>query len=169
MWVAAGQPIYWRLGGSGITAADFIDGLLGGESVIGRDGQVAFTTTLAADGVVDPENSWRCAFSGIQPTASRWAPPSTSPSTNPPVGTPTDGNDIIIGTAAAELITGIHSGSSLRGSIDQLTSAGSNEIFALRDGNESFEFLLVPTDWCSTPLAFCTRSMTLLVFATRLP
>ena len=135
--VAAGQPIYWRLGGSGITAADFIDGLLGGESVIGRDGQVAFTTTLAADGVVDPDEQLEVRFFRDPAHSQQVGTTLNITIKEPTVGTPTDGNDIIIGTTAAELISGIPSGSSLRGrgSIDQLTGAAGNDIFVLGDGN----------------------------------
>jgi len=135
--VVAGQPIYWRLGGSGITASDFNDGLLGGESVIGLDGQVAFTTTLAADAVVDPDEQLEVRFFQDAARSQQVGTTLNIRIKEPTVGTPTDGNDIITGITAAELITGIPSGSSLRGrgSIDQLTGAGSNDIFALGDAN----------------------------------
>ena len=135
--VVAGQPIYWRLEGSGITASDFNDGLLGGESVIGLDGQVAFTTTLAADAVVDRDEQLEVRFFQDAERSQQVGTTLNIRIKEPTVGTPTDGNDIITGITAAELITGIPSGSSLRGrgSIDQLTGAGSNDIFALGDAN----------------------------------
>lgn len=134
--VAAGLPIYWRLGGSGITAADFIDGLLGGESVIGRDGQVAFTTTLAADAVVDPNEQLEVRF--FRDAAFSQQVGSTLQVTikEPSVGVITDGNDVITGSSAGETLTGVPAGSALRGrnTIDRLTGGGGDDLFVLGDG-----------------------------------
>jgi hypothetical protein len=53
----------------------------------------------------------------------------------PSVGFVTDGNDVITGTAAAELITGVPAGSGVRGqgSVDRLTGGAGADIFALGD------------------------------------
>jgi Ca2+-binding RTX toxin-like protein len=53
----------------------------------------------------------------------------------PSVGFVTDGNDVITGTAAAELITGVPAGPGVRGqgSVDRLTGGAGADIFALGD------------------------------------
>jgi len=135
--VPAGSALFWTFSGPGVTPADFIDGQLSGSSVIGSDGSMAFSKAIAADGTVDPNEALELRFFTDAAHSQQVGTTLNITIKEPTVGTPTDGNDIIIGTTAAELITGIPSGSSLRGrgSIDQLTGAGSNDIFVLGDGN----------------------------------
>jgi Ca2+-binding RTX toxin-like protein len=58
----------------------------------------------------------------------------------PSVGVVTDGPDVITGTAANETISGIPSGSSLRGrgTVDKLTGGGGNDLFLLGDADGIF-------------------------------
>ena len=135
--VPAGSALFWTFSGPGVTPTDFIDGQLSGSSVIGSDGSMAFSKAIAADSTVDPNEALELRFFTDAAHSQQVGTTLNITIKEPTVGTPTDGNDIIIGTTAAELISGIPSGSSLRGrgSIDQLTGAGSNDLFALGDSN----------------------------------
>ena len=138
--VEAGRLLYWQFSGSGITASDFSDGLLSGSTVIGADGRASFTKAIAADAVVDPDEGLRVSFTS---NAARTEPVGSSLAVTlkePTVGVVTDGNDIITGTTAAERISGVPTGSSLRGrgSLDRLTGGGGDDIFLLGDGQGLF-------------------------------
>ena len=131
----AGSPLWWQLSGAGITPSDFSDGALIGSTWIGRDGRAAFTKTIAADSVVDPDELLEVPFYS---DAARSRPVRSSLAITlrePSVGVVTDGYDVITGTAPAELITGVPAGSVTRGrgSIDRLTGGGGADIFAFGD------------------------------------
>jgi len=133
--VSAGTRLYWQASGTNITDSDFTSGGPSGDVVIGSDGRASFTRTLAADPLVDPNEVIELKFytdvSRSQQVGNTLAITIKEPS----VGVITDGNDIITGTAAGEMIAGIPVGSSLRGrgSRDELTGGGGDDIFALGD------------------------------------
>jgi hypothetical protein len=138
--VAPGTKVYWSLGGSGITGSDVTDGILSGISTLGADGKASFIKTIAADGVIEGDETLEIKFfSDInrnQQLGSTLAVNLKEPS----VGIVTDGPDIISGTAAAEIITGVPFGSSLRGkgTVDKLTGGAGNDIFLLGDSQGVF-------------------------------
>jgi glycerophosphoryl diester phosphodiesterase len=132
--VEAGSLLWWQLSGEGITPSDFSDGVLGGSTVIGSDGRAAFTKTIATDAVVDPDETLEVLFY-TDAARSKSVGAVAITLKEPSVGVVTDGNDLITGTAAAELITGVPSGSLERGrgSVDQLTGGAGADIFNLGD------------------------------------
>jgi hypothetical protein len=138
--VAAGSQLFWSFSGPGITSADFSDGALHGVSLIGADGRAAFSKAIAADGVVDPNEQLELRFYIDQDRTQPAGSVLNVMIKEPTVGVVTDGNDIITGTNAAELISGIPSPSTLRGrgSLDQLTGGGGNDIFMLADSQAIF-------------------------------
>jgi hypothetical protein len=133
--VEVGRSLWWQLSGTGITAADFSDGLLSGAALIGSDGRAAFTKGIAADAAVEQEETLAVRFFSdadrTQPLGSSLAVTIKEPS----VGVVTEGNDVIIGTAAAEAVTGVPYGSAARGrgSLDRLTGGSGADIFLLGD------------------------------------
>ena len=133
--VEVGRSLWWQLSGTGITAADFSDGLLSGAALIGSDGRAAFTKGIAADAAVEQEETLAVRFFSdadrTQPVGSSIAVAIKEPS----VGVVTEGNDVIIGTAAAEAVTGVPYGSAARGrgSLDRLTGGSGADIFLLGD------------------------------------
>jgi Ca2+-binding RTX toxin-like protein len=58
----------------------------------------------------------------------------------PKVGDPTDQSDVIIGSNAGEILTGVPQGSTLhgKGSIDRLTGNGGQDVFALGSVGQRF-------------------------------
>jgi ELWxxDGT repeat protein len=133
--VAPGTPVFWQFSGTGISGADFSDGQLTGNTVIGMDGRAAFTKRLAADGDVDPDETLELRFFTDSSYTQQVGSTTTITLKEPNVGVATDDNDIVIGTAAAESISGVPVGSALRGrgSLDHLTGNGSADTFALGD------------------------------------
>jgi hypothetical protein len=133
--VAAGSRLYWQASGAGITASDFSSGGLSGEVLIGADGRSSFTRTIAADAVVDPDETLEIKF--FSDTARSLQVGNTINVTikEPTVGLATDSNDIITGSAAGESLNGVPSVSSLRGrgSRDELTGQAGDDIFVLGD------------------------------------
>jgi subtilase family serine protease len=133
--VEAGRSLYWQLGGAGITSADVSDGVLNGTSLIGVDGRAAFLTTLAADGVADPDERLDVRFfldsartqqvgGTLQVTIKELSPNQI-----------TEGNDAITGTALGGPLTGVPVDSILRGrrSVDRLQGAEGVDTFVLGD------------------------------------
>ena len=47
--VGTGTTLYWSIGGTGVTAADFSSGALTGSGVVGTDGEISFVHTAAND------------------------------------------------------------------------------------------------------------------------
>jgi hypothetical protein len=138
--VAPGTQLYWSFSGTGISGADFGDGNLFGTSTLGADGRASFTKVVAADGVPEGDEVLEVKF--FSDPARTQLVGSTLPVTikEPSVGVVTDGPDIITGTAANETISGIPTGSSLRGrgTIDKLTGGGGNDVFLLGDESGAF-------------------------------
>jgi hypothetical protein len=133
--VAAGRSLWWQFSGSGISASDFSDGQLAGSTLIGSDGRAAFTKTIAADALVEPDETLEVRFYSDAARSQSVGSSLAITLKEPSVGFVTDGNDVITGTAAAELITGVPAGSGVRGqgSVDRLTGGAGADIFALGD------------------------------------
>jgi Ca2+-binding RTX toxin-like protein len=138
--VAPGTQLYWSFSGTGISGADFGDGNLVGTSTLGADGRASFSKVVAADGVPEGDEVLEVKF--FSDPARTQLVGSTLPVTikEPSVGVVTDGPDIITGTAANETISGIPTGSSLRGrgTIDKLTGGGGDDVFLLGDESGAF-------------------------------
>ena len=138
--VEVGRSLWWDLVGAGITASDFNDGVLTGSIRIGSDGRAAFTKAIAADAVLDPDETLQVH---VYADAARRQFVGTSQVITikePSVGVITDGNDVIAGTAAAEVITGVPVGSVPRGrsSLDRLTGGPGADLFVLGDAQGSY-------------------------------
>ena len=133
--VSAGTRLYWQASGTTITDSDFTSGGLTGDVVIGSDGRASFTRTVAADPLVDSDEVMELKFYSDASRSQQVGTTLSITIKEPSVGVITDGNDIITGTAAGEMITGIPTGTTLRGrgSRDDLTGAGGDDIFALGD------------------------------------
>nr|WP_286194926.1 Calx-beta domain-containing protein [Synechococcus sp. CCY 0621] len=133
--VAAGTPVYWQLSGAGLTASDLGDGQLSGDGSIGSDGRFTVIRSFAADASIEGEELFELRFFSDAAFSQQVGGTSVLTIQEPVVGPPTDGSDSIIGTAAAEIISGVPGGSSLRGrgTIDELTGGGSGDLFILGD------------------------------------
>jgi predicted extracellular nuclease len=133
--VTAGSRLYWQASGAGITASDFSSGGLNGEVLIGADGRSSFTRTIAADAVVDPDETLEIRFFSDLSRSLQVGNTLNVTIKEPTVGLATDSNDIITGSAAGESLNGVPSGSSLRGrgSRDELTGQAGDDIFVLGD------------------------------------
>ena len=133
--VEVGRSLWWQLSGTGITAADFSDGLLSGAALIGSDGRAAFTKGIAADAAVEQEETLAVRFFSDAARTQLLGSSIAVTIKEPSVGVVTEGNDVIIGTAAAEAVTGVPYGSAARGrgSLDRLTGGSGADIFLLGD------------------------------------
>jgi Ca2+-binding RTX toxin-like protein len=133
--VEVGRSLWWQLSGTGINAADFSDGLLSGAALIGSDGRAAFTKGIAADAAVEQEETLAVRFFSDADRTQLLGSSLAVTIKEPSVGVVTEGNDVIIGTAAAEAVTGVPNGSAARGrgSLDRLTGGGGADIFLLGD------------------------------------
>lgn len=139
--VAANTRLYWQASGAGITASDFSSGGLSGEVLIGSDGRASFTRSIAADAVVDPDETLEIRFYSDAVRSLQVGNSLSLTIKEPSVGVITNGNDIITGTAAGETISGVPTDpSSLRGrgSLDQLTGRGGNDLFVLGDASGAY-------------------------------
>jgi hypothetical protein len=138
--VAPGSELFWQFSGAGITAADFSNGLLNGTSLIGLDGRASFSTSIAADGVIDPNETLELRFYTDAARTQQVGTALNVTLKEPSVGVITDGSDIITGTNASELLSGVPTGSTLRGngSLDRLTGGGGNDLFLLGDAQGRF-------------------------------
>jgi hypothetical protein len=138
--VPAGSSIHWRFSGSGITAADFSDGLLEGSTVIGTDGRAAFSKAIAADASNDPNETLELRFYSDTARSQQLGSTISVLLKQPTVGLVTDGSDLLTGSSAAETLIGVPIGSTLRGrgSLDRLTGAGGDDLFLLGDASGRF-------------------------------
>ena len=133
--VAAGKLLYWSLSGTNITASDFSDGNLLGSVSLGDDGKASFSKVVAADGVIEADESLDVKFFNDAARSQQIGTTLSITLKDPVVGVVSDGPDIITGTSANEVITGVPTGSSLRGrgTVDRLTGGGGNDQFLLAD------------------------------------
>lgn len=109
--------------------------------LIGSDGRASFTRSIAADAVVDPDETLEIRFYSDAARSLQVGNTLSLTIKEPSVGVSTNGNDIIIGTAAGEIISGVPTDSSSlrgRGSLDQLTGQGGNDLFVLGDGSGAY-------------------------------
>lgn len=133
--LAAGASIYWTASGDGITANDFSPSGLSGSLNLGSDLRAAFSRSISIDGISEGDEQLTLSFfSDANRTASLGQALFTIRDLVPAgVAGATDGRDQITGSAADELISGVPVGSVLngRGSYDNLTGNGGNDIFIL--------------------------------------
>jgi hypothetical protein len=138
--VAPFTTIYWAISGSGISGSDFSDGQLSGSGSLGADGRFSLLRTTVSDAQSDPDESFSLSFFDDAARTHQLADPLVAQIKEPNVGSPSDGPDIITGTYAAETITGVPVGSVLygRGSIDQFTGKGGDDIFVLGTASQRY-------------------------------
>jgi hypothetical protein len=153
--VASGTRLYWQASGAGITASDFSAGGLSGEVMIGSDGRASFTRSIAADPVVDPDETLTIRFY-IDAARNLQVGNSISITIKEAsVGLASDGTDIITGTPAGEYLIGVPSTSILRGrgSRDELIGKTGNDIFVLGDASGAFYDDGIPANRGTTDMA----------------
>jgi 2',3'-cyclic-nucleotide 2'-phosphodiesterase (5'-nucleotidase family)/sugar lactone lactonase YvrE len=138
--VPGGSPLFWRFGGSGITASDVSDGVLEGSTVLGSDGRAGFSKAIAADPENDPNETLELRFFSDAARTQQVGSTVSVLLRQPSVGLITDASDILIGTSASETLNGVPTGSSLRGqgSLDRLTGGGADDLFVLGDASGRF-------------------------------
>jgi hypothetical protein len=131
--VAPYTTIYWSLSGNGISGGDFSDGLLSGSGVLGADGRLSLLRTTVSDALSDPDERFSLSFFADAARTTALSPALTVQVKEPRVGSPSDGSDVITGSAAAETISGVPADSTLygKGSIDRLTGGGGADMFIL--------------------------------------
>jgi hypothetical protein len=153
--VPAGTRLYWQASGIGITASDFSGGGLNGDLLIGGDGRSSFTRTIAADAVVDPDETLAIRLFSDAARTLQVGNTLTLTIKEPTVGLSTDSNDFITGTTAGERLSGVPTGSSLRGrgSRDELTGQAGDDLFVLGDGSGSYYDDGQPSNRGTTDLA----------------
>lgn len=135
--VPAGSRLYWQASGTGITSSDFSSGGLTGDVLIGSDGRSSFTRTIAADSVVDPDETLQIKFFSDTNRSLQVGNTLNLTIKEPSVGLPTESNDLITGTAAGERLNGVPSDSIRRGrgSRDELIGLAGDDIFVLGDAS----------------------------------
>ena len=147
--LAPGTTTYWRFSGSAITAADFSPAGLSGSLALGSDRRAAFSRSIALDALSEGDEQLTLEFfADAARTQSLARSLFTIRDVVPKaVAGATDGRDVLIGTAADEIISGVPVVSALngRGSYDTLTGNGGRDLFLLGtatavfydDGNSS--------------------------------
>ena len=137
---APGTRIYWSFSGTGITSVDLSDGILSGTTTLGADGGAGFTKTIAADGVVEGDEGLEVKFFSDIARTQQLGSTIQVTIKEPSVGDVTDGRDNITGSAEAETISGVPTGSTQRGrgTVDKLTGGGGNDNFVLADASGVF-------------------------------
>jgi hypothetical protein len=138
--VAPATKVYWSLTGTTITGSDVTDGILSGTTTLGADGRASFIKTIAADGIIEGDESVEIKFFSDSSRTQQLGSTLAVTLKEPSVGVITDSPDIITGTAASETITGIPVGSTLRGkgTVDKLTGGAGNDLFLLGDSQGVF-------------------------------
>jgi ELWxxDGT repeat protein len=154
----AGTALFWSFSGSGLTGSDFSDNSLQGRTTLGADGRASFSRTIAADGLLDPDEQVELRFFLDEARTQPVGAPLSLTLKEPSVGVVTDGPDLITGTSGDEVITGIPVGSTSRGkgSVDRLTGGGGNDLFALADALGSLYDDGLPSNPGTTDLAWIT-------------
>ncbi|MBD2551634.1 hypothetical protein H6G65_19095, partial [Microcystis elabens FACHB-917] len=156
--VAPGTQLHWSFGGTGITGADFGDGNLSGVVTLGADGRASFTKTIASDGMAEGDEGLEVKFFSDPARSQQLGSTLSVTLKEPSVGVVTDGPDILTGTTANEPISGIPTGSTLRGrgTVDKLTGGGGDDLFVLGDANGVFYDDGHPTAQGTTDMAWIT-------------
>jgi hypothetical protein len=140
--LAAGTSLYWRFSGSGITAADFSPAGLGGSIPLGSDRRAALSRSIALDALPEGDEQLTLEFFADAARSQSlgralFTLREVAPKT---LAGATDGRDLLIGTAADELISGVPVVSALqgRGSYDTLTGNGGSDLFILGTAAAAF-------------------------------
>jgi len=156
--VPAGTRLYWSLSGANITASDFSDGTLLGSVSLGDDGRASFSKVVAADGVIESDETLDVKFFNDAARSQQIGNSLSVTLKDPVLGVVSDGPDIITGTSANEVITGVPTASSLRGrgTVDRLTGGGGNDQFLLADRTGSYYNDGDPSTDGSTDIAVIT-------------
>jgi Ca2+-binding RTX toxin-like protein len=101
--------------------------------VLGADGRLSLLRTTVSDALSDPDERFSLSFFADAARTTALSPALTVQVKEPRVGSPSDGSDVITGSAAAETISGVPADSTLygKGSIDRLTGGGGADMFIL--------------------------------------
>jgi subtilisin family serine protease len=147
-YVSANTPLYWQIGGSGITTADFV-GLasLQGTITVNASGSAVFTTTVAAD--LTSEGNENLIYNLFTDSAMTNRATSTQVllnDTSKPSGVTlwgTTGSDTITGSTGNDRLAGVRSTGSTAadmgaGQIDILTGQSGADVFLLGDARGVF-------------------------------
>lgn len=133
--LAPGATLHWRFSGPGITAADFSPEGLSGSIPLGSDRRAAFSRSIALDALTEGDEALTLEFfADAARSQSLGRTLFTIRDVVPkPLAGATDGRDLLIGTAADEIISGVPVLSALqgRGSYDTLTGNGGRDLFIL--------------------------------------
>ena len=153
--VPAGSRLYWQASGTGITASDFSSGGTAGDVLIGSDGRASFSRSIAADAVIDPDETLEIRFYSDASRSLQVGNTLSVTIKEPTIGLATDGHDIITGTPAGEMLNGIPTNSSLRGrgSRDELTGLSGDDLFILGDSSGSYYDDGLPANRGTTDMA----------------
>jgi Ca2+-binding RTX toxin-like protein len=140
--LAPGATTYWRFSGNRITPDDFSPAGLSGSIALGSDRRAAFSRSIALDALTEGNEELTLEFfadAGRSQSLGRalFTIRDLVPVT---VSGATDGRDLLIGTAADEIISGVPTVSALhgRGSYDTLTGNAGRDLFLL--GNAATVF-----------------------------
>jgi hypothetical protein len=138
--VAPGSQLFWVFSGDGITSSDLGGSPLAGKTQIGIDGRASFSVAIAADGIIDPNEILELRFFKDAALTQQVGDTLATTIKEPTVGIITESSDVLTGTSASEILAGIPTGSTLRGrgSLDQLTGGGGNDLFLLGDAQGHF-------------------------------
>ena len=158
--LAPGSTTYWQFSGAGITAGDFSPAGLSGAITLGTDRRAAFSRSVALDALAEGDEQLALEFFADSShtrslgralfTIRDLAPVSVSGAT--------DGRDLLIGTAADEILNGVPAVSALNGrnSYDTLTGNGGNDLFVLGTAMAVFYDDGIATSAGATDLAAIT-------------
>lgn len=156
--VAPRTQLYWSFSGNGINSADFSPATVAGTITLGEDGKASFTTNIAFDGIIDPNEVLSINFFSDPARTQQLGPTMLVTIKEPSVGVVTDGPDIITGTGANEIISGAPADSVLRGqgTVDKLTGGGGDDWFSLGDSLGVFYNDGLPTVQGTKDMAWIT-------------
>ncbi len=131
-------PLFWRLSGNGINVSDLDNGAISGTVAVGESLSLSFRNDLLTEGTetglleLSSTNNFSVIDTALSITINDT---STTPPGTPIVGT-TD-SDVLQGTAAPELISGVPTtgtGTSMgRGQMDTVTGMAGADIFVIGD------------------------------------
>jgi hypothetical protein len=131
-------PLFWRLSGNGINVSDLDNGAISGTVAVGESLSLSFRNDLLTEGTetglleLSSTNDFSVLDTALSITINDT---STTPPGTPIVGT--TGSDVLQGTAAPELISGVPTtgtGTSMgRGQIDTVTGMAGADIFVIGD------------------------------------
>jgi hypothetical protein len=139
--LAPGSLVYWSFSGSGINAADFSTPELTGSVTLGSDRRASLSRAINLDYLDEGNEVLTVQFFSEASRSTSSALGATEITlrdvARTGVGGASDGNDVIVGTTAGEIISGVPATSSRlgRGSADVLTGGGGDDLFILGDAS----------------------------------